>query len=67
MYNFETMLIDWDPSDYDYEKDNEIYNDALETKEHLPADLWKSLVRNINEINLPTKINNIRYKKKWDM
>jgi hypothetical protein len=67
MYNFETMLIDWDPSDYDYEKDNEIYNDALETKEHLPVDLWKSLVRNIVEINLPTKIDNIRYKKKWDM
>jgi hypothetical protein len=54
---------EWDPSDYEYDQEIEIYNDLMETKEHLPLDLWKSLARNITEINLPSMITGVRYRK----
>jgi len=63
LYTEETMVVNWDPSDYEYDADIDIYNDMLETKEHLPADLWKSLVRNFNDINLPTRLEGVTYRK----
>lgn len=63
LYTKETMIVNWDPSDYEYDADIDIYNDMLETKEHLPADFWKSLVRNFNDINLPTRLEGITYRK----
>lgn len=64
--NLSDIYESWEVEDYNYEEDIEIYNNVLETKEHLPVDLWKNLVRNHNEINIPTTMHGKRYKK-WDM
>lgn len=58
-------LVDWNQSDYDYDLDLEIYHNALDTLEHLPVDMWKHLVRNVNYLNVPTRLPNKRFKK-WD-
>ena len=51
----------WNHEDFDYITDIELYNNALEKKEQLPLDLWKSLVRNIGKINIPTRREGIAY------
>jgi hypothetical protein len=64
---FGNMYMKWNLEDYSYDQETDLYNELMEKKEVLPLDLWKSLVRNFNEINIPCKNQSVRYKKKWDL
>jgi hypothetical protein len=60
--NWEVPWRKWKIEDYSYDEDIELYTNAMKTKPELPLDVWKSLVRNYNTINLPTRMFGKKYK-----
>jgi|SaaInlV_125m_DNA_1040241.scaffolds.fasta_scaffold08687_2 hypothetical protein len=50
------LIKEWNRSDYDYSEDMIIYKHIMKTKTKLPFDIWKDLLRNITECNIPSKI-----------
>jgi len=60
-------LVSWNVEDYNYDQEVDLYNELVSTKQVLPLDMWKNLLRNYTEINIPSMNPRVRFRKKWDM
>jgi hypothetical protein len=55
-----SQLKEWKLENYDYREEVSVYNKLMETKEKLPFDVWKQLVRSMSYCNIPSMRKNLQ-------